>query len=49
MWNEVTFAEERIASRTKAEAVVMQGAILSVLDKAGSAHFKELLEKLDGK
>jgi hypothetical protein len=48
LWNEVSFAQERMASRARTEAIIMQAAILSAIDKEGSRHFKELLEKLDG-
>jgi hypothetical protein len=37
-----------MASRARTEAIIMQAAILSALDKEGSKHFKEVLEKLDG-
>lgn len=45
MWNEVAFVRERVNARIKADAVVMQSTIASVLSKEGGQHFKELLEK----
>jgi hypothetical protein len=37
-----------MSARARSEAIIMQAAILSALDKEGSRHFKELLETLDG-